>query len=43
MTSFLTIFGALLVGVWVVETVLFVLTYRSSTRSNTAHTAGPLL
>lgn len=43
MTSLLSILGVLLVGVWVVETVLFVLTYRSSTRSDAAHTAGPLL
>jgi hypothetical protein len=43
MTSFLSILGVMLVGVWVVETVLFVLTYRSSTRAETARAARPLL
>lgn len=43
MTSFLSILGVLLVGVWVVETVLFVFSYRSSTRSGDARTARSLL
>ena len=43
MTSVLSILGALLVGFWVVETVLFVFTYRSSTRAEPARSARPLL
>lgn len=43
MTNFLSILGGLLLGIWVVETVLFVFTYRSSTRSVPARSAKPLL
>lgn len=36
MTTYLWIGGALLVGFWVAETVLFLLSYRSSTRAESA-------
>ena len=43
MSAFSTICISVLLGVWVVETVLFVLSYRTSGRSEGSRRAEPLL
>jgi hypothetical protein len=43
MTAFALICVSILLGVWVVETVLFVLSYRTSTRAEGTPPAKPLL
>ncbi len=42
MTTFVVVTASLLVGVWLIETVFFVLSYRTASRSERSDAEAPL-